>query len=116
MDLYAKEADSLRRPQSAEWLRDAFLNTVTRKVKGDATISYQNVYYDVPAQFIGEKVTVRYLPGDMTSAHIVAGNKTHPLYPTDKVANSKTPREKSRYTVPYSDKGGESDASCQIPA
>lgn len=43
-------------------------------------------------QFIGQKVEVRFLPGDETSAYILCGGEHSPLRLTDRVANGKTKR------------------------
>jgi transposase InsO family protein len=116
MECYARASNDVRRPKSAEWLADAFLNTVTRKVKSDATISFENVTYDVPMVFIGTKVCVRYLPGETSSVHILHEDKRYAIRVTDKVANAKIPRQKTRYSLSYAQKDGEDDASCPLPA
>lgn len=45
-------------------------------------------------QFIGQKVEVRYLPGDVQSAYILYGGEHYPLRLTDRVANGQIQREK----------------------
>ncbi|WP_369800218.1 Mu transposase C-terminal domain-containing protein [Anaerosalibacter sp. Marseille-P3206] len=47
-----------------------FLYRVTRKVKNDATISIQNILFEVPLKYVGESINVRYDPTDMGKAYI----------------------------------------------
>ncbi len=93
LDRYQNTKDSVRVPESREWLDECFLNRVNRKVRKDSTISIDNDSYDVPMQFIGAKVEVRYRPGDMTSAFILSNEKHYPIRLTDKVANCHTKRD-----------------------
>ena len=102
---YDKSAGVARKPESEEWLNDSFMNRETRTVKGDATITIDNVQYDVPQQFIKTKVEVRFVPGDMDTAYIFSGGKKYLITKTDKVANGKTRRAKSTLTVDYSKMG-----------
>ena len=92
---YQKTKDSVRIPESREWLDECFLNRIYRKVRHDATISINNSCYDVPMQFIGAKVEVRFRPNDMTSAFILSDDKQFPIRLTDKVANCHTKRDNS---------------------
>jgi hypothetical protein len=115
MDVYRTEEQCLRRPQSAEWVSEAFLNRVCRTVKGDATITIDRISYDVPMSFIGQKVEVRFLPDDMTAAHIVCEGKAYPCRPTDKAANFKARRKSARYLIDYTDKGDDRDVSPTLP-
>ena len=43
-------------------------------------------------QFIGQKVEVRFLPGDTQSAYILYGGQHYPLRLTDRVTNGRTKR------------------------
>lgn len=49
--------------------------------------------YDVPMQFISQKVEIRYLPEDMDSAFILYEGEHFPIHATDKNANCRTKRE-----------------------
>jgi transposase InsO family protein len=95
LDRYQNTKGSVRVPESREWLEECFLNRVSRKVRKDSTISIDSESYDVPMQFIGAKVEVRYRPGDMTSAFILSDGKHYPIRLTDKVANCHTKRDNS---------------------
>jgi transposase InsO family protein len=105
MDVYRAEEESVRRPQSAEWVSEAFLNRISRTVKGDATITIDRTSFDVPMSFIGQKVEVRFLPDDMGTAHIACEGKAYPCRPTDKAANFKARRATARYLIDYTDRG-----------
>ena len=50
-DRFERSGDHMRRPESEEWLNTTFMNRITRKVRGDATVTIQKVLYDVPQQF-----------------------------------------------------------------
>ena len=71
-----------------------FHNRIIRRVNRDATVHFGGDVYDAPMQFIGQKMEVRYLPGDMQSAYILYGGEHYPLRLTDRVANGQIRREK----------------------
>jgi transposase InsO family protein len=116
MESYRAEQGRLRIPESAQWVADAFMNRITRKVKGDSTIAIGHVSYDVPLSFIAQTVEVRFLPDDMAGAYIVCEGVAYPIHPTDKAANSKARRATSRYLVDYTGKGGDTDVSPTLSA
>jgi len=68
---------------SADELDQAFLITLKRKVKNDSTISVNNVLYEVPPQFIGKIIQIRY-PSDKPEALTIYENDT-PMYRLKKV-------------------------------
>jgi transposase InsO family protein len=115
VSVYRKEEKCVRRPKSTEWLAECFLNRITRKVKGDATVTVDKVSYDVPCALINMRVEIRYLPQDTESVHVVFEGKTYPVRPTNKVENSKAKRNKN-YPIDYSKKGCDKDVSPTIPA
>ena len=78
--------------KSSEWLDECFLNRITRKVRKDATVSIDKVSFDVPAQFIGQTVDIRFRPGEMDSAVILFEGVSFPLRMTDKNENCRTKR------------------------
>ena len=81
------------------------MNRVTRKVKGDATVTIDNVQYDVPQQFIRTKVEIRYVPHDMTTACIYYNGQKFPIRKTNKVENCQTRRATTGLTLDYSKAG-----------
>lgn len=95
LERYLTANERIRRPKSREWLMESFHNRLIRKVNRDATVHLSNTIYDAPMQFIGQKVEVRFLPGDVESAYILQGGTHYPLRLTDRVANGRTRREKS---------------------
>lgn len=101
---YLATNDRIKRPRSREWLEESFHNRLIRNVNRDATIHLSNVCYDAPMQFIGQKVEVRFLPGDIESAYILYGGIHYPLRVTDRIANGKTRREK-RLAIDYGKEG-----------
>lgn len=105
-DRYQATKDEIVPVRSPEWLQECFLNRIYRKVKKDSTVSIDSVSYDVPMQFISQKVEIRYEPDDMSTAFILFEDKHYPIRPTDKVANCHTKR--NNIAVDYSKLGGAS--------
>lgn len=87
-----------------EWLDNCFMNRIERKVNNDATVKIDNISYDVPMQFIKQKVQIRYLPDDMDSAFIYYDNTKYSIRKTNKVENCKTKR-KNQFSIDYSKDG-----------
>ena len=102
---YQATKEHIRLPRSREWLEECFLNRVTRKVRKDATVPIDCKSYDVPMQFISQKVEIRYLPEDMDSAFILYEGEHFPIRVTDKNENCRTKRENS-LPVDYMKIGG----------
>ena len=84
---YNSSKDTVHIPRSREWLDECFLNRIIRKVRKDATVSIDKISYDVPMQFIDQKVEIRFRPGDMDSASIIFDGDKFPLRVTDKNEN-----------------------------
>ena len=83
-------------------LEEAFMNTVTRKVAKDATIRIEQILFDVPMIYIGQRVKIKWNPGYLDYVWLVdEDNVLHKLTPTDKIRNSCSPRIKSQYAVNY---------------
>ena len=89
---YQATADQAKPVKSREWLDECFLNRVYRKVRKDSTISIDSLCYDVPMQFIGMKVEVRFVPSDMSSAFILYDKSHFPIRLTDRNENCRTKR------------------------
>ena len=105
MERFQKTSGDARRPLSREWLDDCFYNRITRKVRNDATVSIFKESYDVPMQFIGMKVEIRFLPEDMNSAYILYEDTKSPIHKTNKIDNCHTKRS-NRNPLDYSKIGG----------
>lgn len=91
-DRYQKTADQAKPVKSQEWLEESFLNRVYRKVRRDSTVSIDSICYDVPMQFIGMKVEIRFVPSDMSSAYILYDKSHFPIRRTDRNENCRTKR------------------------
>lgn len=104
LERYMASNGRIRRPRSREWLEEAFHNRVIRNVNRDATVHLLNECYDAPMQFIGQKVEVRFLPGDTESAYILYGGQHYPLRLTDRVANGRTKRQ-AALSIDYAKEG-----------
>jgi len=78
-------------------LDDCFLHREVRTVAGDATIPICKIVFEVPAQYIKQKINVRFNPGDLSQAYIFnEHNKlAHTIYPLRRVDNSKIKRQKA---------------------
>lgn len=91
---YLATNERIRKPKSREWLEECFHNRIIRRVNRDVTVHFGSAVYDAPMQFIGQKMEVRFLPGDTESAYILYGGEHYSLWLTDRVANGKTRRER----------------------
>lgn len=106
MERYLKTKSGIRIPASAEWLDECFLNRIRRRVKKDSTVSIDKISYDVPMQFIGQSVEIRYEPSDMSTAFILFDGKHFPIRQTNRVENCHTKR--NNIEIDYAKIGGES--------
>jgi len=106
MDRFLRTKDHTKKPKSVEWLDACFHNRIIRRVKKDSTISIDNISYDIPQQFIGAKVEVRYLPDRMSDAYILYNDTHYLIRVTDKNANSRVKR-KNLPMIDYSMRGSE---------
>lgn len=95
LERYLATNEKIRKPKSREWLEESFHNRIIRNVNRDATIRLNHVSYDAPMQFTGQKVEVRFLPGDRESTYLLHGGVHYPLRQTDRIANGCTRREKA---------------------
>ena len=111
VDRFIATKDHIRKPLSREWVDERFYNRTTRRVRKDSTVSIDNVSYDVPMQFIGMKVEVRYMPDDADSMYILYDERKYPVVKTDRVANCHTKRDNGP-ALDYSRLGGED--TCQV--
>ncbi|WP_312887397.1 DDE-type integrase/transposase/recombinase [Clostridium lacusfryxellense] len=104
IDRYKSDLAHVKAASDSEWLDNCFMNRVQRRVNNDATISIDKTPYDVPMQFIRQKVEVRYLPDDMDSAYIYFEKIKYNIRKTNKVENGKTKR-KNPLNIDYSKDG-----------
>ena len=92
LDRFMRTGNHIRIPKSQEWLDECFHNRIIRKVNNDSCVTIDSVCYDAPQQFIGMKVDIRFLPGQMEDAYILYDGAHYPIPLTDKAANSRTKR------------------------
>ena len=104
IERYRRGMEHIRLPSSNEWLKECFMNRITRKVNLDATISIDSVSYDVPMQFIRSKVQIRFLPDQMQDAYIYFEGINYPIRPTNRVENGRTKRNNT-HAIDYSKMG-----------
>jgi transposase InsO family protein len=107
MDRFLRTRTSIKTPQSREWLDDCFLNRERRKVRSDGTLQIRKVQFDVPLQFIGQTVDVRFPPDCLDEACIIYDNTKYMLRKTNKAENARTKRDNPK--IDYSWNGGDSD-------
>jgi len=100
IDRYKEDLQQIKAVKSYEWLENCFMNRITRKVNNDATVSIDRTYFDVPLQFIKQKVEIRYLPDNMDEAYIFYENEKYPIKKTNKVENGKSKR-KNTFSINY---------------
>lgn len=104
MDRYLRTRDRLKAPQTREWLDECFLNRERRRVRSDGTLQIRNVQFDVPLQFIGQTVDVRFPPDRIDEACIFYDKTKFPLRKTNKLENARTKRDNPR--IDYGWNGG----------
>lgn len=104
IDKFMGHIDRFRFVPSAQELDYIFLYRCIRKVKKDATISVLTIIYEVPMQYIGEQINVRYDPSSMDKAYIFdeTGTCLHTIYPVNRIDNSKTHRKSNVKPVDFS--------------
>lgn len=96
IDRFIKNIDNIKYVRSSDELDMTFLYRVKRRVLKDATISIDNVKFEVPMQYIGEYINVRYYPGSMDKAYIFSDDNRllSTISPVNKIDNSKVRRKK----------------------
>jgi len=92
MDRYLRTRGRIKVPQSREWLDESFLNRERRKVRSDGTLQIRKMQFDVPLQFIGQTVDVRFPPDRIDEACIIYDKTKFPLRKTNKLENARTKR------------------------
>jgi hypothetical protein len=99
---FIKDYDKIRHIPTEE-LDFHFLHRKECRVTNDAIIKIAGIEYEVPQQFIGAKIKVRYLPTDMSELFIFSDDDKllHTIRPVKKVDNSKI----KRASIDYSKEG-----------
>jgi transposase InsO family protein len=96
---FMQDYESIRHIPAAE-LDLHFLHRQIRRVTNAATIRLFNMEYEVPQQYIGSKINIRYLPSDISELFIFSdgGEMLHTIRPVKKTENSKIKRSTIDYT------------------
>ena len=106
IDRYMNSRGYIRIPKSRGWLEESFYYRIIRKVRSDNVIKINTAEYDVPGQFTGMKVEVRYNPSAMEDAYIFYNGSRFPISMTDRVKNGSAGRDKDTLTLTYNALGG----------
>ena len=89
-----------RQRVNEEVLEEFFLATIFRRVNKDATISMKNLIYEVPPQYIGNKVELRYRQDNPRELFLYdCGKRIGAIKVVDARANGKMYQPRSRNTV-----------------
>ncbi len=81
-------------------LEELFLATTTRKVNKDATISFNSLIYEVPAQYIGKRIEIRYRQDNPYELFIYENDqRITAIKVVDARANGKSYKPRERTTV-----------------
>ncbi len=104
IDKFIKHLGRIRFIESKQELDYIFLYRVIRTVKNDATISLDNILFEVPLKYVGEKVNVRYDPTNPSKAFIFSdeGKPLDTIVQVNKIDNSKVRRSHNFKPVDFS--------------
>ena len=77
-----------------EQIEECFLHKATRNVRNDATISFSNMIYEVPQEYIKKYITIKYSPDNLETLYIYSdkNERLHTVKAIDKISNSKVKR------------------------
>ena len=92
---YLKDFDRIKF-LDIDQLEESFLHRITRKVAPTATVSLFNSIYEVPQQYIGQIIHLRFYPEDMAEIYLyddLTGKRLHACYPLKKLDNSNRKRK-----------------------
>lgn len=104
LDRYQVSLSEYPRPRvNEEILEEFFLVKVERCVNKDATISFKNLIYEVPIQYIGKKIEIRYRQENERELFLYENDKRiTAIKVVDARSNGKTYKPRERNTViPY---------------
>lgn len=101
IDRYLRTKNYIRIPKSRGWLDDAFYNREERHARADSVVTINNAEYDIPPQFAGKWVEVRFNPAKMEDAYILYNGEKFPITKTDRVKNGTSHRNNHSVTIHY---------------
>lgn len=89
---YMAGLKGIRSMDPPDRLDEIFELRTHRKVRGDSTISVDKICFDVPPQFIGMTVELRWKPERPYDFRLLFDGKYYEVHRTDRVVNYNTPR------------------------
>ena len=107
IDRYLNTRNFIRIPKSRDWLEESFYNRDERHVREDSVVTIDKTEYDVPPQFAGKWVEVRFNPTRMEDAYILYNGEKFPISRTDRVKNGSSHRNNRPVTITYHSGEGE---------
>lgn len=73
---------------------ESFYHELSRKVLKDRTIMIEKIYYEVPVEYIGKTISIKYDPNNMKNIYLMKeGEKLEEIQKVDIVSNSKVKRQ-----------------------
>lgn len=90
----------------SESLDEAFLHRVERKVDQNACISLGNVRYEVPQQYISQKISIRYDPEDLSVVYVYDERERRRLHEARPVKLADNAKRKRRANISYGEMDG----------
>ncbi|WP_231968908.1 Mu transposase C-terminal domain-containing protein [Thermoanaerobacterium sp. RBIITD] len=101
IEKFIKYTDTMKFINSKEELDNIFLYRVKRRVIKDATVSIEKVKFEVPMQYIGDYVNIRYYPKSLDKAYIFSedGKLLQTIHPVNKIDNSKIKRKEIDFSL-----------------
>ena len=85
---------------SAEEIREYFLVSTQRNVRSDSTIAYGGIFYEVPSQYIGQRVELRHAQGENAKVYLYEDNRrVCEVREVDSRANAKSYKPSHRENV-----------------
>ena len=90
---FMKNFSNIKRKTDEE-IEEAFLHRETRNVRNDATISFRDIVYEVPQEYIKKKIVIKFDPSNTNELYIYNDNNERlcSINPINKVDNSKMKR------------------------
>lgn len=104
MDKFLSHIERIRFVGSKQELDYIFLYRISRKVKNDATVSIDNLLFEVPMKYIGDRINIRYDPSSLDKAFIFSedGKLMDTIYPVKKIDNSRIRRNENVKPMDFS--------------
>ena len=93
LDVFMDQIDRVKMPNDPQVIQQAFYARVQRKVHNAGTISLDNNIYELPGEYIGEHVEVRYNPEKLDIVYVYLDESLiHTASKVDLEANAKAKR------------------------